>query len=58
MAIPSILLVVERVRTSIYGIPTACGLGMTWIFEHGCSNLRILYKAAITVGLDKSPFMY
>ena len=58
MAIPSILLVVEGMRSSFYGIPTACGLGMTWIFEHGCSNLRILYKAAITVGLDKRPFMY
>ena len=58
MAIPSILLVVEGMRSSSYGIPTACGLGMTRIFEHGCSNLRILYKAAITVGLDKSPFMY
>ena len=58
MAIPSISLVVEWVRSSFYGIPTACGLGMTWNVGHGCSNLRILYKEAITVGLDKSPFMY
>ena len=58
MAIPSIFLVVEWVRSSFYGIPTASGLGMTWKLGRGCSNLRILYNAGITVGLDKSPFMY
>ena len=54
MAIPSISLVVEWVRSSFYGIPTACGLGMTRKVGHGCSNFGFFTRQASPWGLTKA----